>query len=202
MKKALITLLAVIAMFAVQAQTNKGRMFAGGNLHYNRSSSTHNDVKEPNFVSFSVSPQFGYFLTDKVALGTSFEYNLQKSDYDSAKSEFIRVANSYKPKIFGRYYGSIAGNFGYFIHGEAVYGFSKSEAYDTLTYKNSSISFGLKPGLYYFITPKFCIESSLGGFSYSSGKRTDKLWGVESKSQSFDFIGNFSSIYLGLNIFF
>jgi len=202
MKKTLIILIVLIAALSSQAQTTKGSMFAGGDFRYYHSTSKNNNLQAERYNQFEVRPHFGYFITDRFALGVSAEYTILKANYDTVTSEYLTTIKRYGPGIFARYYGSIAGNFGYIVQGDVGYQYHEyGYSYEPFD-KENTISIGIKPGLYYFITPKFCLETTLGSISYVMGDRKNPVLGYESNSNTFSITAGLSAISLGLNIYF
>lgn len=202
MKKSLIILVVLIAALSSQAQTSKGSMFVGGDFRYYHNTNKNENLKADRYYHFEISPHFGYFITDRFALGISAKYSIVKGSYDTLTSEYLSTNKRYGPDLIARYYGSIAGNFGYFVQGDVGYQFHEHNYSNELPDKGNTISIGLKPGLYYFITPKICLETTLGRISYEMDVTKNDVSGTESNSNSFNLNAGLSSIYLGLNIYF
>ena len=68
----------------------------------------------------------------------------------------------------------------------------------------SSFELGLAPGLYYFISPRFMIDASIGGIGYESEKSTVKEPGAGSRQDNrfYTFLSSGIGLRLGVNLFF
>ena len=68
----------------------------------------------------------------------------------------------------------------------------------------SSFELGLSPGLYYFLSPRFMIDASIGGIGYESNKATPDVPGAVSRRSSrfSTFLDSGLGLRLGVNFFF
>ena len=103
MKKLIICLMALVFATPLLAQ-NKGDMYIGGTMGVASSTSIINGSGTTGF-GINVSPEFGYFISDKISIGASIECQLE-------------TANSSATTVIGilptmTYYGRIADNFYY-----------------------------------------------------------------------------------------
>lgn len=79
MKKITFLLVAVIAMCVSTANAqSKGEMYAGGNLSFGVSS-WGGGGHMSNSVSFSIAPEFGYFVADNIKIGAEVKYSTSAS---------------------------------------------------------------------------------------------------------------------------
>jgi outer membrane protein len=97
MKKTLLTICALMLLNAAFAQFNQGRMLVGGSLGFSSTSNKANSggtiTSDNKETILSVSPNFGYFVVDNVAVGGSLTYisDTYKSTggYSSTSSELL-----------------------------------------------------------------------------------------------------------------
>jgi outer membrane autotransporter protein len=170
MKKVIFSSLACLVMAGANAQFNQGTMLVGGDVDFYSYSSKMKDgnttVKTGTQTSFGLSPRFGYFVIDKLAVGASV--NLSLSKYDS-KSSFGSDNTSTGVSIgpFVRYYFDpgffVQGSFGV---GATNYHYDNVGGENDVKYRTSN--FGLGVGYAYFLNDNIAIEPMIGYASYSS----------------------------------
>ena len=180
MKKRFLTLLAVLTLgLAAQAQEvvtqevvaigysqpqsstfgfSQGDVFVEGSLGY---STTDNKAAQEKGHTFNLTPQVGYFLSDKFAAGVYFDLRTQKDDnYGGPKD--ITKTNNFSVGVFGRYYFLEAGQ-RFKFYGQANVGYAHAK----LTYednfgkydsKGSGVNAGLDLGVNYFVTKKIAVN--------------------------------------------
>lgn len=180
MKKLLIVLLMLATSAATYAQFNKGRMLVGGQL-----SLTSTPNSEFKGTSFSLTPQFGYFVINNLAVGAGLNFNVQKNKSDN--SSFSSTSLQFQP--FARYYF----NPGIFVHGSYGIGAGKAEfTSDESSYNiynwNTSVGYAI------FLNDHVAIEPMLGYNWYTlNDKGTD---GTKTSGSSLFFqVG--IQVYLG-----
>ncbi len=187
MKKTLLTITTIfIISFAIQAQTEKGKIFLSGVLGYSSKASNYdyyysgyngyvNGKSEKKETEFSIIPKFGYFLGNNFVLGLGVGYNIQTSYYKGDNnifySNYNTTTNSLVINPFGRYYIGVNEKFKFFGEVGAAFNFG------TINYNNGSnlpynstsrqVNAYLNPGFAYFPTTKFSIELSVTGISYT-----------------------------------
>ncbi len=168
MKYLIPSLFIMMTLFAVKTSTaqesddhngfKKGDQFVSGLVGYN-STSYANKSKER---TIKVSPRYGYFLNDFLAIGgrLGYIYNIQKSreNITTAKSQ------SYVAEVFTRYYLLPGSQFSIFGEIAAGYGALRDIRGDW----NSGINAGFTPGLSYFVGQHFALEAIFGVLSYNS----------------------------------
>ncbi len=177
MKRALFFLLALVIFGTAQAQQDhdgfaKGDMFISGALGY--SSVSYPDHSEEQ--NFTISPRFGYFLNDFIALGARLGYALQ--DRKNTLGHRVADNSTLTIGVFGRYYLLPGSKFS--IYGELGVGFgaTKNIADDWTNGVNAWFS----PGLSYFVGRHFALEASFGVLSY----HTVNAQGVSGSTHSFE----------------
>jgi outer membrane protein len=149
MKKLIIALLMLLTSATTYAQFNKGRMLVGGQLSLN-TTSPDADYKG---VSFSLAPQFGYFVVNNFAVGAGINYSAQKnkSDYSS----YFSTSLQFQP--FVRYYFKP----GIFVHGSYGIGAGRTEfTSDNVSY--NLYSWTAAAGYAIFLNDHVAIEPMLG----------------------------------------
>lgn len=184
------------AAFAQDAEnTNhgfaKGNVFITGTVGYNASED--NDYKTKNWA---VGPAAGYFLSDKIALGISINYTEGET---KNKHRFVSPSknNNLSLSVFGRYYFTPLNRFSVF--GEISGGYNKGK-YNIGVYPGDTSTKGYNiqagPGVNYFISPHFALQSYLGLISYVSSENGKAPYALESKSLNIGL--NANTINLGL----
>lgn len=105
MKKLLFTLTAVAGLtFASKAQEfgfQKTNFIVEGNF---QATSINERNTEEKFSEFNFTPKFGYFVSDKVAVGVEFAFGQEKETTTTASGESILTDKAFGVGAFGRYY--------------------------------------------------------------------------------------------------
>jgi len=181
MKKLIIALFMLFSSAATYAQFNKGRMLVGGQL-----SLTSVPNSEYKGTTFSLSPQFGYFVINNFAVGAGINYNVQKNTSDNS-TDYFSTSLQFQP--FVRYYFKP----GIFIHGSYGIGAGKAK---TTSYESSYniYNWTTSAGYAIFLNDHVAIEPMLGYSWYTvNDKGTD---GEKSSGSSLYFqVG--LQVYLG-----
>jgi outer membrane protein len=150
----LSVLLALITTIVAQAQTDKGNMSIGGDVSYQNTSYSGG----ASSTTTSFSPSFGYFISDRLALGLSLGLS-NTSTTGSPSSSTTSIAP------FIRFYKFTAENkFAFFVHGQV--------GYSTTTGQNGVTSVAVRPGFAYFFTTRWGLDFLLPGLTLSSGNNT------------------------------
>lgn len=97
---------------------------------------------------FSWKQKFGYFINSNVVAGIGFEYG---------------SSDKYTLDAFVRYYYTPQNKFSFFTGADVKY-----TILDEQNIKTRGIGVSVYPGINYFITDGFAIESSIGLLSYTS----------------------------------
>ena len=177
MKKIILSLVAVFAFGIASAQDGdfgfkKGNLFLEGNLKLGSvTENTSGTEKKTN--TFEFTPQAGYFLSDKFAVGLGI----------GVGSEKIKVAGNQTSKsnnfgfgFFGRYYFLELGQrFKVYGQGNVALDFSSLQT-GSGTDKAKATTFGVGAGLgiNYFVTPKLAINFGLADVvSFNTTKPKD-----------------------------
>ncbi|WP_221393956.1 hypothetical protein [Dyadobacter sp. NIV53] len=166
---------------SVQAQLQKGTKYWAGTIRFNGINSTSKiDTYsyKSNFNYFSVSPsiQTGWFIKDNrlvgIGIGSSINFSRakNKSDDQSNRSGWNRNSFSLSPYI--RQYKSVGKKWAIFLNSSADLSYLRYADMDgsEKTVENG-YSFGVKvvPGISYWISPRFAIESDVNLLSLQLG---------------------------------
>ena len=175
--------------------------------------------------TFRVSPFFGYFIRDNVALGGRFSYNRTYTDLGNISLDLDDDINfdisdlNYLEHIFSatgfvRTYMPIGSSkiFGLFNEARVTYGYGQGKnssgtgADYTGTYQTiQNLQIGMAPGLTAFITNFAAVEVSIGvlGFNMKwTDQTTDQIEKGSRRSSSANFKIDLFSINLGMNFYF
>ncbi|MDY4854182.1 MAG: outer membrane beta-barrel protein [Prevotella sp.] len=171
MKKVIATLVIALATISASAQT-----YLGGGISF---SSTDMEGKDKSLTQFTITPEIGYNLDEKWALGLGVGYSYAKQE-----SNTIMVA----PYV--RYTVAKAGICSFFIDGEFAFASKKPEDGDSST----GWSLGVKPGVRFDITKKLFATASLGFLGYQDTSDFDGK-----KTFGFAFSGNGSNSFNDFN---
>lgn len=230
MNSKLIILVLLTLSLKNYAQLRKGRKFLGGNVNYSQNTSNSNDSlynpeKTSNeYSTFQLNLNVGYFISDHLAIGIIGSFLKYKSNYENGDQTSVyftttsNIQNSYSGGIFVRYYQMIKeSKFGLFAQLNGSYGIGDSEYKYTQRFSTNPttettrktelnvISFGLSPGVVFFINDHFGIESSLGLFNYSKQNDTYETQGKNSGTgvnSSLTAKFSISALFLGINYYF
>lgn len=149
MKKILMTLVAV-----AMATTMNAQWYVGGTVGYNYTKDKNTDVKSNTFV---ITPELGYNLNEKWAVGMKIGYAYNKVD-DAKSNEF--VVNPYARYTFVK-----LDKVNFFVDGGFEYNYVKVE-------DDSANGFGIsfKPGVAVNLNEKISFVAHVGNFGWSSAK--------------------------------
>ena len=171
---------------------SKGTWMTGGTVSYSEHEESNLNFMvlkdfESDGYNFSVSPYFGYFFKDNLAIGARFAYhrsymdlgnvdinlggleiNLNEVYYLEHKLEGSLFFRSYMPignsKIFGLF-NEVRLSYG---HGQGKNSTGKDADYDGTYQTIQNLKLGIAPGLTAFITNRATVEVSIGvmGFDF------------------------------------
>lgn len=210
MKKVLLTAVAVFSLTFVNAQEEvkeakgfgfaKGNMFLEGNLSFNSTKSTESfagtDIEEDKNSNFSFNPKFGYFISDKLALGAELSVGSTKNentDFTTTPNTITETkTNTFGAGVFARYYFLELGErFKTFTEVGLGFGSGKAETNGTETGTANQFGLGVDLGMNYFVTEKMAITFGLSDvLAFNSGKTEAGVGGMETKTSGIS--GNFN----------
>ena len=159
------------------ATTMNAQWYVGGTVGYNYTKDKNTDVKSNTFV---ITPELGYNLNEKWAVGMKIGYAYNKVD-DAKSNEF--VVNPYARYTFVK-----LDKVNFFVDGGFEYNYVKVE-------DDSANGFGIsfKPGVAVNLNEKVSFVAHVGNFGWSSAKAKN------AKSvQSVDLGLNLASVDFGL----
>ena len=174
-----LALLGLTSSYA-QAQTTpltKGRGLLSGSIGYR--SDNLGDGGNRNLFNFT--PSAGYFVADNLALGLNGDLLLQGG------SAGYYGPNTYSVGPFARYYRFVGGSDKFALYGQGSLGYRHYSGGTDLGY------LAVTPGLAFFPIPRFGLEASLRGLSYS---------GNFNNRHSFDFGFGLQNIQFGAAYYF
>lgn len=185
------TILSIICAFSLNAQSlqptefaqpTKGDYIIGGTLGFNYVNSPNLGLKNRG-LNFSIAPSFGKFLSEKYLFTSGLNYRYSDSYYESPISESVSAISNELGLRFGitRFYPIVDKL--YFTLGAYVGASIESRenlSYGTKSKRNyTNATFGVSPGLTYFLNNRWMINSSMGAFTYtlsnSSGLNTHTI---------------------------
>ena len=159
------------------ATTMNAQWYVGGTVGYNYTKDKNTDVKSNTFV---ITPELGYNLNEKWAVGMKIGYAYNKVD-DAKSNEF--VVNPYARYTFVK-----LDKVNFFVDGGFEYNYVKVE-------DDSANGFGIsfKPGVAVNLNEKISFVAHVGNFGWASAKAKN------AKSvQSVDLGLNLTSVDFGL----
>jgi hypothetical protein len=169
---------------AKDVQFQRGDMFLEGGISFTSKESTD---------SFSINPKFGYFLSNKLAVGGDVDFAQTKEDLNDAEY------NSFGIGVFARYYFFEADARRFKVYGDVGLGYSHvTEEYNVVgevdRYDNTinGIKANITIGLNYFFTDQFAATFALADIlTYNNAKPENG-----SSSDSFELnINLFNNIF-------
>ncbi len=172
-----LALLGLTSSFA-HAQTTpltKGRGLLSGSIGYRSDKYSGGQSRD----IFNFTPTVGYFVADNLALGLNGDLQLQGGN--------AYGPNSFSLGPFARYYRFVGGSDKFALYGQGSVGYRHYSGGSDLGYV------GITPGLAFFPIPRFGLEASLRGLSYSSNFND---------THSFDFGFGLQNIQFGAAYYF
>lgn len=163
MKKFFFIAVTLIAFQSAIAQTTQGSMMLGGGLSFYSDTEQANDDYENKGLTFS--PNFGYFVSDNLAVGLSL--SISNSTFDTGASSTDR--NSFGIGPFVRYYKFTSSEqFAFFGQADLMFVFGKEDDTPGGETNNRAISFGVSPGFAYFFNEHWAFDIWFLGIRYES----------------------------------
>lgn len=171
----------LIVVFSLIGTGLNGQIFVGGDFGFssqnNKTREFGTTTREVSNHSFSLSPEAGKFLSEKVAAGLSLGFSLSGTSSVNA-TETTTKSSSFGINPFVRYYALKWNKFS--VYGEAKAGLSFSRSSRTTAGitddepEVTRISLNIFPGLSYDISEKLSLETSLNflsaGYTYLMSK--------------------------------
>ncbi|MCB9289599.1 MAG: outer membrane beta-barrel protein [Lewinellaceae bacterium] len=228
MKNFLYTTIFLFTFSTTYAQLQQGSFFLSGRLEVQAINQDGGAVfsSSPLMVTgasisstrVEIAPSIGYLFAGNLAGGLELSYSHSSTTVEqpSFSSIFPQTQESslnlFTVRPYMRYYKNLGDKFGFQLDIFGGLGFGKSTA-DRLANSSlqkqkeniSSFELGLSPGLYYFISPRFMIDASIGGIGYESEKASPAdPAGAPSRQSSrfYTFLDSGVGLRVGVNLFF
>jgi hypothetical protein len=130
--------------FASIAQIKKGNWMMGGSASFSSSKSTQSGIDIPEKIRFSLSPNIGYFVIDKLAVGSSAQLGTETgTETGFGLGPFVRY---------------------YFLEKEKPINFFSEASYSFFRYVHNTAkydSLNIKAGAVYFLNNSVGLEVAL-----------------------------------------
>lgn len=189
MKKIVLSLAAVLAFgLTAQAQDkptygfNQSDLFVEGNLGINSTNDKNTDVKTS---SFNFNPKVGYMLTDKFAVGASFQVGNDTKKNNGTK---VDKNNHFYGGVFGRYnFLDLGSRFSTFA--EVGVGFAQTKDFHNV--KSKGIATGLDLGFDYFLTSNVALTFTLANVISYESMKADNQEAVSEFNANINVFDNF-----------
>ena len=198
MKKIILTVVALGAFVFVNAQSvkesnsgfTKGDVFVSGTLTFGSDSKVTN-YKQDSFV---FAPSVGYFVTNNIALGVNL--NVGSGSVQATSTSGKNKTSTFAAGLAGRYYFTPASQFTLFAELGAAFGAVKTTPAVGTASKVNSFGVALAPGLNYFVSKNFSLETKIAVLSFVSAKGD---WTGAENASSVRFGGDWSAVSFGVN---
>ncbi len=198
MKKIILTVVALSAFGFANAQNKKesnlgfaeGDVFLSGALTFGSDSKISN-YKEDNFV---FAPSVGYFVSDNIAVGVNL--NVGSGSVQATSASGKNKTSTFAAGLAGRYYFTPASQFTLFAELGAAVGSVKSTPAIGTSNKVNDFGVALAPGLNYFVSKNFSLETKIAVLSYVSAKGD---WNGAENASSIRLGGDWSAVSFGVN---
>jgi len=191
MKKTILGFVFVLICSFALAQPASHRFFIGGDMGFSFSSNSTaingNSEKTISQIGYTLLPLAGYMISNKLSAGAQLGIAGSTTKYLANLNGEIDKSFMFYASPFVRYY-LISGTGGIFAEAIVNFGTGTDKTnfdISTLNTKNNitSISAGISPGIYYFITPKISLEAKIGWLGYQTEitKHSDNSKSVDSE---------------------
>ncbi|MCB0563526.1 MAG: outer membrane beta-barrel protein [Phaeodactylibacter sp.] len=209
------------------AQLQPGSLFLSGRLSIAANNQNGGQVfsSSPLFTSGSdisattveIAPSLAYLFSGNLAAGLELSYENSSTKVEQLPSSSIFIPDQenslrlFTVRPFVRYYKPFNEKLGFQLDIFGGLGFGQSTSgrlmNNTIVEVKedlSSFELGLSPGLYYFISPRFMIDATIGGIGYESQKATVVEPGAGSRESNrfYTFLESGIGLSIGVNLFF
>lgn len=165
----------ILGMFAclstANAQINKGSLMIGGGFGFNTGSNKTTSSNGSTSVSstskgseFSFTPRVGYFLINNLALGLGLDIGNSSTTYTEDGKTYKSGSGSTSIAPFVRYYYPV-GKVYPFVEANIGFGSQSTKSTDAdgkeTTNKTSLSSFGVGPGVAFFLNDNVALDASI-----------------------------------------
>lgn len=206
MKNVLLMIIVTLPLCS-QAQFTKGDKVLGGYLQLNTRNQTTSDEPEYQYRNFSVLPNLGFFVNDKLELGGVIGYSssYQNVDANANSLGYTSKSQSLITGLYAQQYFPVTDKFlfAFLVQSNFSRGNNISPQYDFQTgeyidYKtlNYSISSSLRPTFFFFPSPHWGFKFSLASLNHTF----DRNLSTDTKSNQFTF--SYGGVNLGVSYYF
>lgn len=185
MKKLIITFVVALAAVSVSAQ-EAGKMWVGGSVGLSSSKPKGGE----STTSYSIVPEFGYFIQENLAIAISAGYS--KGSTTVIDEVFDGKTFSIKPFVRYSFLHGSVGNL--FIDGGAEY---KQTEIDGFSDKMKQINVGFNPGIAINVTDNLAVTGKFGFLGYENTSMGD-----DAKVNSFGLNLDMSQFLFGVSYVF
>lgn len=207
-KNLLLPLLFFFIAFSAQAQLAAGNVMLGGGAQFSTRKITNvqGDFVTGKDTWYGLSPQIGYFLSNRVAAGLALSYT-GSSGHNQNGPTLLKTKNDrYSLGPFVRVYQMVSEKAGFFGHVSGSYSSGRRmewrEANGWQT-RESSTSFGayFQPGFTYFIHERVGAEFTFGSAGYQKTRSEDLINNQKGSSKGYTVNVGLGSFGVGFNYF-
>lgn len=195
MKKILLLTLCLCVAAPSFAQIQKGDLQLGGSLNIVKTEEANTESS-----SFVLSPNAGIFLSDLTSVGITATFNRQKGVIGGNEN----IGKRYAIGAYARFHKEMAEGFYLYLQPSLSFGFSKTDVFDAgsgnfIEADRNTLSAVLRPGVAYFLSPKFALDLGLGALSYARGRV--KGGNVDETSTNYGLNLNLNQVFFGVNFY-
>lgn len=193
----------ILAAFSISLLTAgaNGQAFVGGSfglrLNGGKFDNGTQTSDRPSELNLNLSPVFGKFISEKVALGIELDLGYSRES-DNAAIEEIDLGSSFGVSPFLRLYAPLAGKLSVFGQGNLgfFYTSTKNKNGSTTTDgpKSTQLSFNIFPGLEYDLTEKLSLETSINVLNFGYSLNTSKSGNSTTTTSNFNLGGGIDNI--------
>lgn len=206
MKKILLMILVTLPLCS-HAQFTKGLKVLGGRLELNTSDQKTEDGPEYQYRNFSVLPNLGIFVNDKLEIGGTVGYNSYYQHVDASVNSLEQTSKSRSltTGLYAQRYFSLTDKFlfAFLVQSNFSRGNTISPQYDQSTggyidYKtlNYSINSSLRPTFFFFPSPQWGFKLSLASFNHTFNRNLS----TDTRTNQFTFY--YGGVNLGVSYYF
>jgi hypothetical protein len=197
MKKIFFSILVICAFFVSNsyAQLEKGRMYLGANVGFTSGTSKNtsgNNTASGSTSSFSLLPNFGYFVAPNMSVGLGIGFAQEKSKPSNTQTN---TTNTFVIAPHFRYWVPTSSEqFVFFVQAQLGVGSGTRKSETTGTgsvtteFDISNFEFFVSPNFAYFPTKSWGIEFGFRGIGYETATTKQKNTSIETKTTISNFV--------------
>ena len=174
MKKLLLLITFTTIITSAFTQLNKGQFLTGGNISFSSSKYGDEDIYRNKATTFQVSPDIGYFIFDKLAVGGKVGLSFYKST-TNYEGTLEYSSNSVNLSPFVRYY-ILSKKQKINLFTEVDYTYIKTKEKNlgsSEVFKRTGSGYTVSAGPVLFLNPNVALELTL---SYNSSKYKNDMY--------------------------